>query len=135
MSRQEERDRFIAQAALAGLPVDVARKVLRHAATIQRCAELECSSEWADRDRVQCPGVKKSELCICDYEYTAPGQHEDVTRVARTSQQRENNIRALLAPYGLEARFQGDPRGWCVRILRPTDRRESCYTDGIGVPA
>jgi hypothetical protein len=135
MSRQEERDRFIAAAAVAGLPVHVARKVLRHAATIQRCAELECSSEAADRDRVPCPGIKTEGACICDFGYSQEGRHETVTRVSRTSQQRENAIRKLLAPYGIEARFQGDPRGYCVRILRPSDRRDSCYTDGIGVPA
>ena len=55
MSKQRNRDEFIAIATKEGIPVDVARKLLRYAATLHRLAELECSSEAADRDRVPCP--------------------------------------------------------------------------------
>ena len=55
MSKQRDRDEFIAIATKEGIPVDVARKLLRYAATLHRLAELECSSEAADRDRVPCP--------------------------------------------------------------------------------
>lgn len=135
MSRQSERESFIYQMAKLDVPVSVARTILRHAATIQRCNEAECSYEWAANDRVECPGVKAMADCICDYGYAVEGQHEPVPRVARTAKRRENSIRAILKPYNLEPVFQGDPRGWCVRILRPTDRRGESYSDGIGVPA
>lgn len=135
MSKQLEREGFMLEMGKLGVPLSVARKVLRHAATIQRCEEAVCSYEWADRDRVPCPGVKVEGSCICDFGYDTPGKHGTVPRVARTAQRRQDNIRAILAPFGLEPRFQGDPRGYCVRILRPSDRREECYSDGIGVPA
>ena len=173
MSRQTDRERFLYQMAGLGVPLDVARKVLRHAATIQRCNEASCSYEWADHDRVECPGVKVADDCICDGSdepctctkcnqcdggrtvcqrcgkcarcekhgdncvgcQVSISQHSSVQRVERTAKRRENAIRTILAPFNLEPVFQGDPRGWCVRILRPTDRRGESYTDGIGVPA
>ena len=127
MSKQSERERFLIQASEAGLPYDVARKVLRYAATIQRLAEAQCNGDWpcdnGERKVKACPkcaglwapSVFRRELC-------PDCRHENLMRVA-------------LLPYGLEPVFQGDPRGWCVRILRPTDRRGDSYTDGIGVPA
>lgn len=140
MSRQSNSNREEFIYAMSGLGVSIrdARTILRHAATIQRCNEAHCSYEWADRDRVECPGkpgVSPAGECICDYEYTTPGQHETVKRVERTAKRREISIRAILTPYGLEPVFQGDPRGWCTRILRPADRRGESYSDGIGVPA
>ena len=139
MSRQTDREQFLYQMSGLSVPISVARKILRHAATIQRCNEAFCSYEWADRDRVECPGVKDgTEDCICDYHVNlASGldEHETVPRVARTAKRRKNAILAILAPFNLEPVFQNDPRGLCVRILRPTDRRGESYSDGIGVPA
>lgn len=146
MSRQSDREEFLFSMSGLGVSIRDARTILRHAATIQRCNEASCSYEWADRDRVECPGAKdrkpgqpydsrRPDNCICDYGYSTPGQHETVQRVERTAQRREISIRAILTPYGLEPVFQGDPRGWCLRILRPTDRRGEAYSDGIGVPA
>lgn len=150
MSKQADRDRFLYQMAELGVPIGDARRILRAAATIQRCNEASCSYEWADKDRVACPGVKVAADCICDYDASRDGcpahtcmkenpcihsPHSTVQRVERTAKSRENLIVKILAPYGLEPSFQGDPRGWCVRILRPTDRRGESYSDGIGVPA
>ncbi len=69
MSRQREREEFIGSMIHEGVPVNVARLVLRHAASLHRIAELECSSEAADRDRVRCPATKtgKDADCICDF--------------------------------------------------------------------
>jgi predicted N-formylglutamate amidohydrolase len=86
---------------------------------------------------VECPGVKVADDCICEarYEEGQEPYHATVQRVERTAKRREAAIEALLAPFNLEPVFQGDPRGYCVRILRPADRRGESYTDGIGVPA
>ena len=60
MDRLSKQREFIALMTQEGVPVDVARLVMRHGATLQRLAELECSSEAADRDRVPCPGTRKA---------------------------------------------------------------------------
>ena len=87
MSYQKDRDEFIGvmveemESIGRTLPpedrkgdgVGLARLILRNASTIQRCEEAACSSEAADRDRVQCPAVKsgKESDCVCEcYEWT-----------------------------------------------------------------
>jgi hypothetical protein len=129
MSR--ERDEFMHTMAREGVPVDVCRKVLRHAATHHRCAELECSSEWADRDRVPCPGVKTEGACLCDYGYAEEGKHESVPRVSVTAQRMERLITAALAPYNVVPVFQGDPRGATVKLKVPSGKADSW--DGVGI--
>src|SRR3990167_8257806 len=80
MDRLSKQREFIALMTQEGVPVDVARLVMRHGATLQRLAELECSSEAADRDRVKCPGDYTSGLCLCrDY-----GAFEDHSRHVAT---------------------------------------------------
>ncbi len=84
MSYQHDRDEFIG-VIVSELPHDgsaqhtykqgvaLARLILRNAATIRRCATDACSSEAADRDRVQCPAVKsgRDADCACDcYKWT-----------------------------------------------------------------
>jgi hypothetical protein len=48
MSRQRDREEFVAIMAQEGLPLHVARQLMRAGATLHRLAELECSSETAD---------------------------------------------------------------------------------------
>lgn len=78
MGRQRERDEFISIMAAEGVPLDVTRKLLSAGATLHRLAELECSSEAADRDQVPCPESGKgrpregktgrASACLCrDY--------------------------------------------------------------------
>ena len=55
MSYQYDRDEFIARMAREGLPLPAIETLLRCATTINRLAEMACSSEAADRDRVPCP--------------------------------------------------------------------------------
>src|SRR3990172_9440734 len=68
-SYQQDRDEFLPLMGAEGVPVSVARKLLSAASTLQKLAELECSSERADRDHVRCPGDKKhADNCLCqDY--------------------------------------------------------------------
>lgn len=67
MTYSKDREEFIAKVAKEGLPVHVIRTILAKANTLQRIAELSCSSETVDRDRVPCPGIKDTSKCICDY--------------------------------------------------------------------
>lgn len=81
MIYQKDRDEFIGQIVTEVMAkggtnnegVDLARAILRNASTIQSCEEKVCSSEAADRDRVQCPAIKsgKDSDCCCDcYDWT-----------------------------------------------------------------
>jgi hypothetical protein len=68
MSYQSDRDQFIARVTAEGLPFYAAIALLRLATTINRLAELACSSEAADRDRVPCPAAKEKLVtfrCSC----------------------------------------------------------------------
>lgn len=54
MTYQRERDEFISRATREGLSLDVCRKLLRYATTLQRLAEAQCNGDWpynGDRDR------------------------------------------------------------------------------------
>lgn len=134
MSYQKNRDEFIGQivtevAAKRGSNnegVDLARLILRNAATIQRCAEAVCSSEWADRDRVACPAVKsgRDEDCVCDYD-RADEQHRDTPRVQVQILRARQRIEAACKPWKITPNFQGDPRGECVKLMLPSGRYNS----------
>lgn len=139
MTYSQERDEFLGLVVKEGLPVDIARTVLRHATTLQRIAELECSSERADRDRVPCPGVKRDADCICDWDRDLDrGQHRDVKRIERQAQRIEARLIAGLAKYpGFAFVFGGDPRGGVVRLKVPSGAYNTWggAEDGIAVPA
>ncbi len=54
MSYSKERDEFIARATGEGLSLDVVRKLLRYASTLQRLAVAQCNGDYpfnGDRDR------------------------------------------------------------------------------------
>ena len=134
MSKQSERDRFIAVMAAEGMGLPTIRTMLRHAATLQRIAELECSSEAADRDRVPCPATVSAKYeCCCDFGYTVEGEHERVPRVTAKSKRIEYRIRIMLEGTGFKPEFQGDPRGYVFKLHVPSGR-DASY-GGVGVPA
>lgn len=135
MSKQRDRDEFIALLALEEVPVNVARKLLRHGATLQRIAELECSSVAADRDRVKCPAETDTRFeCCCDFGYQEAGKHADVPRVSAQSKRVEYRVTQLLAPYGIKPMFQGDPRGAVVKLQVPSGKTNDWRNTGICVP-
>jgi hypothetical protein len=134
MSKQGEREQFVATMTKEGLTLAEIRAVLRGAASLQRIAELECSSEAADRDRVPCPAtVSEKYECCCDFGYQAEGKHGDTPRVTAKSKRIEYLITQLLKPTGVRADFQGDPRGFVVKLHVPSGRDEGW--GGVGVPA
>lgn len=103
MSYTHERDQFVATITREGLPLHVADVLLRTATTLQRLAELACSSEAADRDRIPCPAATWKPIrfrgetrtdrttpqkpygpCLCD-DYPvgshAAGEHQTIPRI------------------------------------------------------
>ena len=141
MSYTRERDACIARLTTEGLPLDVIRRLLAGATTLNRLAELSCSSEAADRDRVPCPGVKSPDRCICD-DYPAgshaAGRHATVPRIDVQADRLERRLTALM-PAGWAISTQGDPRGYVLRVIPPSyaERnagRDQFNLDTIGVP-
>lgn len=159
MSYQQERDQFIASMTREGLPVWVVELLLREATGINRRAELACSSEAADRDRVPCPAdprraVRKLGECLCERQ---DGEvHQTITRITLQDWRAEERIRKGLteindkilmsgapinvpAPALWEFESQGDPRGYCLRVIPPSyavrnQGRDRDNRDSIGVP-
>ena len=141
MTRQTERENFLLTMQTEGVPADVARLVMRHAATLHRLAELQCSSEAYDRDRVPCPGrrdggkwVRDGGTCLCrdygDYNWA----HGHIPRGAVKETLTEERVRAILAPYKVVPVFNGDPRGAVVKLAVPSGRTDDWGRTGVCVP-
>ena len=132
MTYQQERDECIDRLAREGLRLDVTHTLLRCATTLQRLAELACSSEAADRDRVPCPEVPC--LC-CGY----GGEHQDIPRIRLQDYKAEQRaIRAV--PAGWKILTQGDPRGAVLQVIPPSYVERNAGKDrfnveGIYIPA
>ena len=141
MSYQHERDQFIDRMAREGLPYRVTLTLLRCATTIQRCAELACSSEAADRDRVPCPATRNTTAkfygpCLCD---RPSDGHETIPRIRITDWNAERRA-AHAVPADWAVITQGDPRGYTLRVIPPSyaernKDRDRFNLDAIGVPA
>lgn len=136
MSYTKEREEFIAHVTAEGLPISVIRQILAKANTLQKIAELSCSSEAADRDRVPCPAVKsgKDEDCCCDFSYQ--NKHIDVPRIDRQEMRIKRQLEKLIAGRkGFNLHFQGDPRGAVVKLAVPSGKYDDCSREGLCVPA
>lgn len=147
MSYQKEREDFIVRMTREGLPIDVTRLLLREATGLNRRAELACSSEAADRDRVPCPamlivdnkgyGRPGNGPCLCD-DYPvgdhANGIHHKIPRITLQDHHAEERIRKALGdvnktnkPVPPATRIdpwtfvtEGDPRGYVLRVIPPS---------------
>lgn len=163
MSYQRERDTFIATVTREGLPLWIAERLLREATGFQRRAELACSSEAADRDRVPCPANgsqvrrhAKERPCLCDFD-TKTQMHGDIPRITLQDWRAEERLKALLRDYSTDVLYcgrdvveeslpcwmlltAGDPRGYTLRIIPPSYAAENATRSkddprSIGVPA
>ncbi len=138
MSRQRDRVHLVAQLTRE-LPeasiytvTELARKLLRAGATLQRLAEAQCNGDWPyDEGNYRTEGKPEA------YD-TCPNCENRVRRVTlkrvayltegkrgRTYYRPEcpecrarERVRVLLTPYGLVPRFDGDPRGPVLRVFR-----------------
>ena len=152
MGYQRERDEFIATMARLGMSADTARLVLRHATTHHRLSERECNgTDWEIGALLPCPMRAKQDsvmTCIVCGKGSGKGMHERVTKSSVRMEQIEARITKLVsealqvAPYvgatpvaRFAADFQGDPRGYTVRIrVTPLFGESDRYRQGIGVP-
>lgn len=135
MTYMQERDEFIAIAAVEGLDVGTARLLLRHSSTIQRLAEASCNGDYpADngtRPTVECPECGT-------YWHPASFKRARINgsepRKVCPDCQTETRVKSLL-PQGFTAIFGGDPRGCCLKITVPSGRTNDGGREGICVPA
>ena len=136
MSYQHERETFIAHVTREGLRLQTAHELLRCATSINRLAELACSSEAADKDRVPCPQSKNLKSpCLCDYD----GAHHDIPRIRLQDWRTEQRAQRAL-PEGWQVLTSGDPRGYTLRVIPPSYAERNAgrnvhNLDSIGVPA
>lgn len=159
MSKQRDREEFVSIMAKEGVNLTVARLLMRQATTLQRLAELECSSEAADRDRVPCPETGKgrpregktgrAEMCLCEHwrsqdgmrgcgcaDPMNPDQHHKVPRIAVKEAQTRRRVERLCSQHTprLEPVFGGDPRGAVLKIKVPSGRTNDGGQEGVCVP-
>lgn len=134
MSYQRERDEFIARCHLS---TDTARALLRHATTLHRLAEAQCNGDWPCDN-----GQRETAECLLCGSYWVPSQIQGgpMARAAwehngavlngpRHSSCRacpdcrtEARVRALLAGTQWQPYFQGDPRGYALKLFPHTHR-------------
>lgn len=126
-NKRLHREQFIHTMAQEGIPLDVARKLMRYEATLHRWAEGQCNGDFpfdnGERKVTECPRCQilahrshmlKSGLCKeCNY---------------------QDRIIALLAPYNVTPVFNGDPRGPAILLKVPSGRTDDWGQRGICVP-
>ena len=140
MTHREARERTIAQLTREGLDYQAIATLLRCATTIHRLAELACSSEAADRDRIPCPATRNGTRyygpCLCDQ---PDGGHETIPRIRLQDWNAERRATHAV-PAGWIVETAGDPRGYTLRVIPPSyaERnagRDRFNRDSIGIPA
>jgi len=124
MSQSRNRDQQIADLTVEGWPLADVKALLRHAATLHRLAELACSSEAADRDRVPCPGTKGGR-CLCESEMRSATGHSPVPRIDVQADRVGDAVLRIATRNGAGVRLDGDPRGYVVKLRLPSGRHNT----------
>lgn len=126
--KTREREEFLVKICGEGVPLDVARKVCRNAATIQRLSEAKCNGDYPCDN-----GERKVGFCSkCESGYVP---HVLDKRGVCPNCRASERIEKLLAPYNVKPIFQGDPRGACVKLAVPSGKTDDWGRTGICVPA
>lgn len=146
MSYTHEREQFIVRMVQEGLGYTAACTLLRCATSIHRYAELACSSEAADRDRIPCPAMprinNRGDLrpgpgpCLCDLD---GDKHTTIPRY-RLQDWRAEQRAVTAVQDGWKIITDGDPRGYTLRVIPPSYAERNAgkdrfNLDAIGVPA
>jgi hypothetical protein len=141
---RREREDFLIRMDREGVPLDVARKLLRYGATLQRLAEAQCNGDWPadngtkERKVVPCTRCEalwvRSSMVADKTQPAVNGYRPLICKDCRTN----DLVTVALAPYGLKPFFGGDPRGAVLSIVKadvPREAFESGREHGICVPA
>lgn len=139
MSYQSEREAFLVRMTQEGMDLATARKILRHANTVQRLSAAECNGDYPCDN-----GERKVDFCPkCESGYVPSSIKGGLCPNCRAAQ----TIRLLCEAQGCKAdhgpcadqpRFvaitQGDPRGACVKIQVPSGFTDDWGREGVCVP-
>lgn len=129
MSRQREREEFIARTTKAGIDLDTARKLMRYRTTLQRLAVAQCTGDWP-ADNGERPTVECSR---CGGYWHKSAVRHDLCPDCRT----EDLAKRACTGTGWRPVFNGDPRCAVLRIVPETASTEDVQSGrerGIYVP-
>ena len=123
----KERDEFIA-ALTRALPnvdtfkiIDAAKRMMRHARTYSRVQEMVCNGHPAQSSNLPIETINKLQA---KHDAYCEAQEKRMERL----------ITKAATDIGLTVDFQGDPRGYTVKVQLPDGRSNSFGGDGWGVP-
>lgn len=132
MSRQRERDEFIARATKAGIGLDAARKLMRYGTTLQRLAEAQCNGDWPADNGIR--ETRECERCGTNWASELRAMRESgICPDCRT----EDLARRACEGTGWRPVFNGDPRGAVLSIVPDAAKDEDVQSGrerGIYVP-
>ena len=136
-SYTKQREQFIATVSAEGLPLSVILTILAKATTLQKIAELSCSSASADRDRVKCPqSTNPAKECLCSTIIEKGQFHESVPRIDVQEARIKRQLESLMSKReGFKLHFQNDPRGAVVKLAVPSGKYDDMGKEGLCVPA
>lgn len=109
-----DREYFLVRAIEAGLPYNYAKRVRSLAVTHDRLATAACNGDWPCDN-----GERKVIFCSrCEGGMVASKIVKGVCESCRV----EDRIKAICAEWNVTVDFQGDPRGWTVKLARAEGR-------------
>ena len=116
MNRQH-REAFLMAATRMGLNDYQAKRITRLAATHDRLAEAECNGDWPCDN-----GERKVVACSrCEAGYVRSAMYRGRTTLTGylicKSCRTEDLITDACRENGIGVEFQGDPRGWTVKLM------------------
>lgn len=125
MSRQREREDFLAQLHAAGVSMDDGRKFLRYGTTLTRLAEAQCNGDWpadnGERRVVPCGGAEDAGCGS----YWVPSVLKGKSKLCPDCRT-EALVTKLAAECGIGVTTQGDPRGAVLKLML-SNGREACW--------
>ena len=106
--RTADREYFLDNARRHGLPFEIAKRVRSLAVTHDRLAEAACNGDWPCDN-----GERKVVFCSrCESGMVPSKVKGGICESCRV----EDRIAAICSEYNIPVSFQGDPRGWTVKI-------------------
>ena len=154
-SYAREREDFLVTMQAEGMHPDIARRILRHANTIQRLSVAECNGDWPCDNGER--AVKPCTRCEAGYVVSSMFRDHSAPKVQGPGESRawwiplvcpncraQERITALCATarttgeggvvYCFTPVFQGDPRGACVKLTVPSGKTDDWGRTGVCVP-
>ncbi len=147
MGYQQERDEFIGkftELLVTGSQTpephtgyraaQIARKLLRHASTLQRLAVAQCNGDFpadnGERKTVQCSRCESGwHISAMRYDRTAETTATDRRPMVCVDCRTQELVTAILSPLNLKPSFAGDPRG-AVFVIHRQDTPQELISNG-----